>query len=134
MARTAQDVTDAELAVLQVLWDRGAVNRRLITDVLYPATGLAHYTTVQKLLERLHAKGYVREERGDGAINFAATVPREELISRRLQTVADKLCDGSLTPLLTNLIRARPFSPDELQELRNLIEMHAVEKPKGKRR
>ena len=39
MARTAQDVTDAELAVLQVLWDEGPATIRRLTDVLYPAGG-----------------------------------------------------------------------------------------------
>jgi len=39
MARTPQDVTDAELAVLQVLWDQGPCTRRLLTDQLYPGGG-----------------------------------------------------------------------------------------------
>ena len=122
MARTPQDVTDAELAVLQVLWDRGPATRRQITDILYPGGGPSHYTTVQKLLERLEAKGFVRKDRGEAALTFTATVGREELISRRLLDVAEKLCGGSLTPLLINLVRARPLSARELRELQDLIE------------
>ncbi len=121
MARTPQDVTDAELAVLQVLWDRGTATRRQITDVLYPGGGPAHYTTVQKLLERLEAKGCVVRERGEGALTFRASVGREELIRRRLQDVAEKLCDGSLTPLLINLVRTQALTPEELQELQGLV-------------
>jgi BlaI family transcriptional regulator, penicillinase repressor len=121
MARTPQDVTDTELAVLQMLWDRGPATRRQITDVLYPGGGPSHYTTVQKLLERLEAKGFVRKDRGEGALTFTATVGREELISRRLRDVAEKLCGGSLTPLLINLVRARPLSARELRELQDLI-------------
>jgi predicted transcriptional regulator len=48
-------------------------------------------------------------------------IPREELINRRLQDVADKLCGGSLTPLLMNLVRARSVSPQELDALRQLV-------------
>jgi predicted transcriptional regulator len=121
MARTPQDVTDAELAVLQVLWERGPCSRRLITDAIYPGGGPAHYTTVQKLLERLAAKGYVTRQRGAGVRTFAAAVRREELISRRLQDVAEKLCGGSLTPLLMNLVRSQPLTPGELQELQDLV-------------
>jgi predicted transcriptional regulator len=121
MARTPQDVTDAELAVLQVLWDRGPATRRQITDAIYPEGGPAHYTTVQKLLERLEAKGHVTKARGAGVWTFAAAVRREELISRRLQDVAEKLCGGSLTPLLMNLVRSQPITPGELQELRDLV-------------
>ena len=110
MARTPQDVTDTELAMLQVLWDQGTATRRQIADALYPQGGPAHYTTVQKLMERLEAKGYVRHERVQGVVSFTATVNREELISRRLQDMAEKLCGGSLTPLLVNLVRAESLS------------------------
>jgi BlaI family transcriptional regulator, penicillinase repressor len=135
MARTPQDVTDAELAVLQALWERGPANRRQLTDLLYPESGPAHYTTVQKLLERLAAKGYVVECPGEGSRTFAPAVSREELINRRLRAVADKLCDGSLTPLLTNLIQTQQLSSLELQELRDFIDQwHNPAKPKGKRR
>jgi predicted transcriptional regulator len=135
MPRTPQDVTDTELAVLEVLWQRGTATRRQIADVLYPQGGPAHYTTVQKLLERLEAKGYVRKNRDPEALTFAAAVDREQLISRRLLDVADKLCGGSLTPLLLNLVRAKPLSPDELDELRQLLdELQPPPRPKGKPR
>lgn len=122
MPRTPQDVTEAELAVLQVLWDRGPATRREIADTLYPGRDPAHYTTVQKLLERLTDKEFVAVDRGGAVLKFSATVGREELISRRLLDVADKLCGGSLTPLLINLVRARPLSDAELQELRRTVD------------
>ncbi len=122
MARTPQDVTDTELAVLQVLWDCGAASRRHITDVLYPGGGPSHFTTVQKLLERLEDKGYVRRGSGDGPVTFTATIDREQLISRRLLDVADKLCGGSLTPLLMNLVRSKPLTARELRELQDVLQ------------
>lgn len=122
MPRTPRDVTDTELAVLQVLWERGASTRRQLTDVLYPHGGPAHFTTVQKLLERLEAKGHVVRGPGEGPVTFTATIDREQLISRRLLDVADKLCGGSLTPLLMNLVRAKPLTPRELRELQELLE------------
>ena len=64
MARTPQDVTDAELAVLQVLWEQGPATIRQLTDRLYPEGKTSHYATVQKLLERLQAKGCVSRDRG----------------------------------------------------------------------
>jgi predicted transcriptional regulator len=135
MARTSQDVTDTELAVLQVLWERGPSSRRQITDLLYPDGGPAHVTTVQKLLERLEKKGHVRRGSGDGPITFTAITGREELISRWLLDVADKLCGGSLTPLLMNLVRANPLTPRELQELQELLhEQSKQRRPRNKPR
>jgi predicted transcriptional regulator len=125
MPRTPQDVTDAEMAVLQVLWDRVSANRRQLTDLLYPDGGPAHYTTVQKLLERLEAKGYVARQRGEGVRTFTAVVGRDELISRRLRDVAEKLCGGSITPLLMNLVRSQPLTAREIAELRALIDAQA---------
>jgi predicted transcriptional regulator len=134
MARTPQDVTDAELAVLQVLWDRGPCTRRQLADVLYPEGGPAHYTTVQKLLERLAAKGHVAQEPGEAVRVFRAAVSRDDLISRRLLDVAEKLCEGSLTPLLTNLVRAKPLSARQLRELRDLLEELERTRPRSRPR
>jgi predicted transcriptional regulator len=133
MARTPQDVTEAELAVLQLLWDRGPALIRRLTDALYPGGGPAQYATVQKLLDRLEAKGCVRRDRTGAAHTFTAAVGREEIIGRRLRDVAEKLCGGSLTPLLTHLVRARGLSTRERQELRALIE-ELDDRGKGKSR
>jgi predicted transcriptional regulator len=129
MARTPQDVTDAELAVLQLLWDDGPATIRQLTDVLYPGGGAAQYGTVQKLLDRLEAKGCVRRDRTPAAHTFAAAIVRDDLIGRRLQDMAEKLCGGSLTPLLTHLVRTRRLTARERQELRDLIDELD---PKGK--
>src|SRR5205807_1315819 len=134
MARTPQDVTDAELAILHVLWDHGPATRRQLTDRLYPGGGPAHYTTVQKLLERLEAKKYVVSDRSNPLVTFAASVSRDDLISRRLQDVAAKLCEGSVTPLLMNLVRASRLSEDELKTLHELVnELRRTTRPKNKR-
>jgi BlaI family transcriptional regulator, penicillinase repressor len=118
MARhRAEDVTDTELAILQVLWDRQEATRRQITDVLYPGGGESHYATVQNLLGRLERKGFVEHSRGDGSLVFTAVVDRDELISRRLQGLADKLCGGAVAPLMMNLVRSQPLSAADVEEL-----------------
>jgi predicted transcriptional regulator len=122
MARTPQDVTEYELAILQVLWDSGPATIRQLTDVVYPDGGIAQYATVQKLLERLERKAFVRRDRSGPAHLFSPAIGREELLGRRLQDMADKLCGGSLTPLLTHLVRTRQLSERERQELRDLID------------
>ena len=122
MARPAQDITDSELSVLRILWDRGPATIRQLTDRLYPGGGTAQYATVQKLLDRLEGKGCVRRDRTPAAHVFTAAIDRDALIGRRLQDVAEKLCGGSLTPLLTHLMRSRPLSARERRELRDLID------------
>jgi predicted transcriptional regulator len=137
MARTPRDVTERELAVLQVLWDGGAATIRRLTEALYPGGGTAQYATVQTLLHRLEAKGCVRRQRAcylpshhNKAHIYEAALGRDELIGRRLRDVAEKLCGGSLTPLLTHLMRTRRLTADERRELRSLID--DLEREKGR--
>lgn len=136
MARTPQDITDAELAVLEVLWDEGPAAIRRITGVLYPDGGVAHYATVQKLLERLEGKGCVRRDRDSSVHRFEAAIGRAELVTRRLQSLAEKLCGGSWTPLLTHLVQARKLGSADRKALRALIDDldQADRKKKGKPR
>ena len=127
MGRTPQDVTETELAILQVLWDTGPSTIRQVADVLYPRGGRPQYATVQKLLDRLEQDGWVARTKALPANIYRASVGREALIGRRLQDVAEKLCGGSLTPLLTHLVRANRLSDAERQELRDLIDTTEAE-------
>ena len=124
-------VTDAELEVLKGLWALGSATIRQLTDRLYPEGGAAHYATVQKLLERLEAKSYVRR-RPRGRINvFRATVDRAALIAGRLRETADRLCDGALAPLLTQLVDSAALTPEEVAALRERVERHLDERRGG---
>lgn len=116
------DVTDAELAVLQTLWEHGPSTIRFLADVLYPGGKTAEYGTVQQLLVRLERKGCVRRDRTPWPHVFAAAADREMIIGHRLRTTAEQLCGGSMTPLLLHLLRAEQYSPKERQELRAFLE------------
>jgi predicted transcriptional regulator len=122
VSRRSPHVTDTELEVMRGLWDAGSATIRTLADRLYPGGGASEYATVQKLLERLEEKGFVAR-RAQGRLNvFSARIGREELVARRLRATADELCDGSLTPLLTQLVSAARLSRDELAALRRLVD------------
>jgi len=130
------DVTEAELAVLQVLWDTPASPIREIMRTLYPAGTPSDYATVQKLLERLEQKRCVTRDASAVPHKFSAAVARGELIGRRLREMADKLCGGSVAPLVTNLVESRALTPREIGELRQLIDRldKTAKSPAKKRR
>jgi BlaI family penicillinase repressor len=129
--RPAEDVTDTELAMLQVLWERGEATRRQVADALYPGGGESHYATVQKLLERLERKEFVRHDRREGILVFTAAVDRDEFIRRRLQGLAEKLCGGAMAPLVMNLVRSQPLSAAEVEELYAFLRERRRAKPSG---
>jgi predicted transcriptional regulator len=126
------DVTDAEVAVLQRLWDAGPATVRRLRDALYPGGGPSEHATVHKLLERLETKGYVGRKRADGALVFDALIERDEVLGRQLEALLDRMGGGSLQPLLTNLVRVKRVTADELRELLALVETLGNEK-KGKK-
>lgn len=122
MPRTPQDVTEAELAILQVLWDRGTATVRELTEILYPDGGSSEHATVQKLLGRLETKQCVNRDRNTWPHTYQAAIGREDLIGRRLRATAEDLCDGSMTPLLTHLVESKQLNAKERESLRNLLD------------
>ncbi len=122
MVKTPRDVTEAELSVLQVLWQQGPATIRAITEILEPKRTDAYYSTVKKLLERLETKGFVNREPAGIAFIYQAAVERDELVGRRLQEVAETLCEGSLTPLLTQLAQHHDLNRKQQKVLMDLID------------
>ena len=122
MARKAQQVTEAELAILSELWARTKMTVRELAEVLYGGNSASELATVQKLLTRLESKGCVTRRRDCWPYEFQANIDREELIHRRLQLTADELCDGSLSPLLSHLVRTAKLSASDRAKLHELID------------
>lgn len=123
-------VTDGEWTVLQLLWERGSASIRELADALYPSGGASEYATVHKFLERLEGKGCVRRRRQGGVYLFQASVERDDIIGRELTALVDKMGGGSLQPLLTNLVRAKGITTDELRDLLKLVDdLDARKKP-----
>jgi predicted transcriptional regulator len=123
-------LTDAEFAVLEPLWQSGPQTIRQLTATLYPKQTVSDYATVQKLLERLEAKGCVKRDRAQAqaAHVFSAGLAREAIIDDELQHIADRLCDGSLVPVLNQLVRRCRLSKKDRQQLRKLIESSEAER------
>lgn len=123
MAAKPKDVTEAELAVLQALWDRpGAATIRELTDAVYPDGGESDYATVKTLLARLEGKRLVVRDASEMAHRFSANVSRDDLIGRRLEELAQELCEGSAAPLVMHLLKNRKYSTRERRELHDLLD------------
>ena len=115
-------VTDAELAILEVLWVRGEATKAELVAELYPKTRDSDRATVQKLLERLEAKNLVTRDRSDRRHRFSPTVSQTELAGRQLEQLTSRLSNGSLSPLLNHLVENRKISAKERRELRRILD------------
>ncbi len=114
-------ISRSELAVLQGLWELGWTTVRELTERIYPDGGFSNYATVQKLLERLEHKGVVERDRSRRAHRFRATVNQDDYLGDRLQALADAVCGGSFTPLLTRLVSTGHLSSEERESLQRLL-------------
>jgi predicted transcriptional regulator len=115
-------VSDAELEVLKVLWTTGPATVRDVASALLRQRRRLAYNTVLTLLTRLREKGYVTADRSEAAHQFRAIVTREELLGSTLSALADRVCDGTASPLVHALVRSRRFSADEIAHFRRLLD------------
>lgn len=134
MTRPPKDVTDAELAILKVLWEKESASVREITNQIYSDNSESDYATVKKLLARLEKKKFVSRDRQQIAHQFQATISRDDLLGIRLQGLADNLCGGSQTPLLMQLLNTEDVDAQQRLQLRDLIQDIAKSKSKTNKR
>jgi BlaI family transcriptional regulator, penicillinase repressor len=115
-------VSDAELEVLKELWTAGPATVRDVATALRKRRRRLAYNTVLTLLSRLREKGYVAADRRDTAHLFRAVVTRDELLGSSLSALADRVCDGTASPLVLALVRGQKFSADEIAYFRKLLD------------
>ncbi|MEO6967000.1 MAG: BlaI/MecI/CopY family transcriptional regulator [Rhodanobacteraceae bacterium] len=120
--------TEAELAILDVLWKRDSATTREVHDVLYRADG-GGYTTALKMLQIMHAKGLVQRDESERAHVYRAAVSKTQTQRRLLADLARRLFDGSSSKLAIEALGNARLSRKELDKLRELLERH--DDPKG---
>ena len=124
-------VSDAELEVLKVLWAAGPVTVRDVAARLRKQRRKLAYNTVLTLLSRLRDKGYVTADRRETAHLFRAVVSREDLLGSSLAALAERICDGTASPLMLALVRDRSFSAEEIAHFRTLLDDLTPKKDKS---
>ena len=141
MGTAVPPVSDAELDVLKVLWEHGPGTVRDVEARLRRRRRRWAYTTILTLLSRLRDKGCVAsdkatdkaaergtEKRGDKggaggtALVFRALTSREDLLRNGLTDLAERVCDGTASPLVHALVQGRRFSTEEIAHFRKLLD------------
>ena len=113
--------TDAELAILSVLWSPGPSTVREVHEALEPTHGTG-YTTALKLLQIMAQKGLVeRDERSKSHI-YRALPGKEQTQKRLLSDLMSRAFAGSASELVLRALSAKPASKEELGEIRALLD------------
>jgi BlaI family transcriptional regulator, penicillinase repressor len=110
------------MAVLKALWKRGPSTVRDLEPPLREAGFEWAYTTLQTLLGRLATKGCVVVDRSAVPHVFKSAVSRDDLLRERLKDLAQSVCGGDTSPLVLSLVRESRLRPEEVEELRALLD------------
>ena len=118
---TTPALPNAELAVMELLWRKGRITGRQVLDRLYPDAPKPQHGTVQRLLQRLAAKGFVVRDRSLGISVFSPAISRDAYASAQLESLANRLTQGSLVPMITRLVADNKLSRAEIEKLRRIL-------------
>lgn len=113
--------TDAELAILRILWERGASTVRQVHDALARERPAA-YTTALKMLQIMTEKGLVRRDDRDRTHIFHPRLTEEQTQRQLVRDLLDRAFGGSAAKLVVQALSARRATEEELGEIRKLIE------------
>lgn len=113
--------TDAELAILQVLWQRGASTVRQVQDALKTERGTG-YTTTLKLMQIMYEKGLLRRDDSERSHVYEAAVSQQKTERRIVGDLLDQVFDGSARQLVLHALSVKKSSRAELDEIRKMID------------
>lgn len=113
--------TDAELAILRVLWQRGPSTVREVHDALSSSQETG-YTTVLKLLQIMTDKGLVVRDESQRAHVYASSESEQRTQRRLIGDLMDRAFGGSPSKLVMQALSATKASADELTAIRKLLD------------
>ncbi|MCX6539017.1 MAG: BlaI/MecI/CopY family transcriptional regulator [Acidobacteria bacterium] len=123
MTPTPPKPTDAELAILCVLWERGPSTVRQVQETLEQdrPTG---YTTALKLLQIMTEKGLVERNASERTHVYWARRSEQQTQRQLVGDLVERAFDGSAARLVMQALATRRATPEELDEIRSLLDRH----------
>jgi len=120
--------TDAELGILRVLWQQGPSTVRQVREVLV-AEKPTGYTTVLKFMQIMTEKGLLTRDESRRTHVYRPMVPAEATQRQLVGDLLDRAFGGSAEKLVMHALNAKRVSPDELSQIRSLLDELEREKP-----
>src|SRR5262252_8687816 len=115
--------TEAELAILRVLWQRGSSTVRQVQRAL-EETKKTGYTTVLKFMQIMFDKGLLTRDESPYAHVYQPAIPREQVERTLVADLLDRAFEGSTSRLLLQALAAKRATPEERAEIRKILKKH----------
>ncbi|MGB9178459.1 MAG: BlaI/MecI/CopY family transcriptional regulator [Pyrinomonadaceae bacterium] len=121
MKKKLQRPTDAELEILNVLWEQGPSTVREVQDVLQKRKETG-YTTVLKLMQIMAEKGLVERDETERAHRYRARLAKEQTQQQLVGDLLDRAFKGSAAQLVMHALASKKTSAEELKNIRKLLD------------
>ena len=121
MAKKLPKIPDAQLEVLEALWQIGKGTVREVLTQLQWSGREWSYATVSTLLQRLEQKGLVASDRSGFAHVYRAAVSRPAVVDRRLQHLIEKVYQGEPGLLVVHLLKSHKLTREHRHEVQQIL-------------
>lgn len=119
--RPTPHATEAEVEILQVLWQRGPSTVRDVHAAL-DAVRRTGYTTVLKLLQIMQEKGMVHRDESERAHVYSAASSEADVQGEIVGHLVDRVFAGSASKLVLRALKAKPVDEEELRAIRAMLD------------
>jgi len=121
LTRKRKELGELELAVLHAVWERPGSSVREIAEVMAERRPYAR-TTVLTVMQRLHAKGFLKRRKAGGVFRYSATGEQTKVVSGLISQFVDKVLGGSPAPFLAYLADTKELTDDQIDQLREIVD------------
>jgi BlaI family transcriptional regulator, penicillinase repressor len=119
MRRRSTTLTEQELEIMKIIWDRDSVTVRDVYETLLERRKVA-YTTVMTMMRILEQKKYLKKSQAERAFVYRPSQPKRQVIGDMVQEFINRVFNGSAEPLLVHLVEDHNLSREELDEIAKL--------------
>ncbi len=119
--RKKKDLGELELAVLNAVFERPGCSVREIAVIMSEQRGLAR-TTILTVMQRLHAKGFLKRRKVGSLFRYTATGEQVQVVSDLIGQFVNKILGGSPAPFLAYLAGTKDLSEDQIAKLREIVD------------
>src|SRR6267154_2414863 len=113
-------LTDQELEIMKIVWQRGSATVREVYEELLKRRRIA-YTTVMTMMGILEQKGRLRKSEQARAFVYTPSEPQTKVVGSMVQEFVKRVFNGSAKPLLVHLVENQDIDGEQLDEIRALL-------------
>jgi BlaI family penicillinase repressor len=119
MRRRSSILTEQELEIMKIVWERESSTVRDVYETLLERRKVA-YTTVMTMMKILEQKKYLKRTQLDRAYVYRPAQPKRQVVGAMVRDFINRVFNGATEPLLVHLVEEHDLSAEELEEIAKL--------------